>query len=73
MRRFPQDIQDFGNLFVTLQERRHEADYEPTVRFTRSEVLSDIDLAESTMGKLSSSPVADRRAFSAYVLLKLRL
>lgn len=41
-----QDTRDFAGIFQALQDARHRADYDPTVRFLPSEVASRIDAAE---------------------------
>jgi hypothetical protein len=35
---FPDEIVRFGNAFVRLQKERHDADYDPAIRFTKPEV-----------------------------------
>jgi hypothetical protein len=72
MRRFPQQIQDFAYAFVDLQERRHDADYDPSVKLTKSEVASSLELAEAAINGLKGVPLRDRRAFAAHVLFKKR-
>jgi len=69
---FPKEIQDFANAFVSMQEKRHEADYNPGARFTKSTVESDIILVEQAINDFKLAKKADRRAFCAYVLLKKR-
>ena len=69
---FPQPIQDFANTFVTLQEKRHKADYDPQARSKKSEVLIDINLTEKAMDAFQQVPVADRRAFAAFVIFRSR-
>jgi uncharacterized protein (UPF0332 family) len=70
--RLPKPIEVFANLFVTMQIKRNEADYDPTVRYTRSEVLQDIATVESVIAAFMAQPKRERQAFSAYVLLKSR-
>jgi hypothetical protein len=70
--RFPQEIQDFANTFVALQEKRHKADYDPLAQFLKSEVLVDIDLASKAMDGFGGAPIKDRRAFAAFVIFKER-
>jgi hypothetical protein len=41
-----QDTRDFAGIFPSLQDIRHLADYDPTVRFLPSDVVSLIDSAE---------------------------
>lgn len=72
MGRFPQAIQDFGNLFVDLQAERHKADYDPHYRCKRSDVAASIAGAESAIRALSAARIRDRRALAAWVLLKDR-
>ena len=38
--KFPQGIEDFAHAFVSLQEKRHLADYDPSAKFTKLEVKS---------------------------------
>jgi hypothetical protein len=70
--RFPQEIQDFANMFVTMQEKRHKADYDPNEKAFKSAVLLDIAQAEIVMEGFTSAPIKDRRAFAALVLFKPR-
>lgn len=72
MAKFPNEIQDFANTFVALQVKRHKADYDPDERCYKSQVLIDIADAEEAIRKFQSAPLKDRRAFSAFVLLKSR-
>lgn len=68
--KFPQAIEDFANLFVAMQEKRHNADYDPYIKLTKSEVKLDISTAELAISDFGLVPIKDRRAFSAYVLFK---
>lgn len=70
--RFPQEIQDFANAFVSMQEKRHKADYDPHEKAFKSAVLVDIDIVEDVIANYDSAPLKDRRAFAAYVLFKSR-
>ena len=70
--RFPKPIEDFGNVFLTLQKKRHSADYDPFVRLTRSDVLQDIATAEQAIRGFSAAALKDRRAFCTLVLFKKR-
>lgn len=38
LRKFPKAIEDFANAFVTLQEKRHNSDYNPLATFSKSTV-----------------------------------
>lgn len=70
--KFPQEIQDFANLFITMQAKRHAADYEPNTKAYKSSVLLDIGAVESVIGGFQNAPIKHRRAFAAWVLFKLR-
>jgi len=72
MRLFPQQIQDFAIAFVTMQAKRHKADYDPHARFQKSAVSLDVDQAETAIADFQAASVSDRRTFAAYVLLKNR-
>ena len=40
-------MRDFATAFATLQEARHFADYDPSIRFTLSNAVDFIDKAEA--------------------------
>jgi hypothetical protein len=71
-RGFPSEIGSFADAFIQLQEARHEADYNPTSKFTRSEVMALIELSEAGIHSLRQADAPHRRAFVAWVLLKRR-
>ena len=70
IKRFPKDIEDFANTFVSLQEKRHLADYDPFSQFTKLEVNSDIAATRDAIERFKSVPIKDRRAFAVFVLFK---
>lgn len=72
MCKFPKDIEDFGNCFVELQFERHKADYDPNARFTRTEILTSIDSAESAIRAFGKTRIKDRRAFAAWTSMPTR-
>ena len=51
---FPKKIQDFANMFVTMQEKRHKADYDPNAKAKKSQVSTDIDLVEAAIEDFES-------------------
>jgi uncharacterized protein (UPF0332 family) len=67
---FPKKIQDFASMFVTMQEKRHKADYDPSARTRKSQVSSDIDLVETAIREFETVPPKDRRAFAALLIFK---
>jgi hypothetical protein len=58
--------------FVTLQQKRHDADYDPHFRILRSEAIDLIDQAELAIGNLLASSKRDRREFAVSLLMKKR-
>ena len=68
---FPRQIQDFAGTFVTLQAKRHLADYDPREVFYKSEVQLQINVAIAIDG-FERAPLKDRRAFAALVMFKTR-
>lgn len=71
IKKFPKAIEDFANAFVTLQKKRHEADYNPLAQFSKSTVQADIALAEQAIRAFKAEKTADRRALCAWVLFKV--
>lgn len=72
MIRFPAEIQDFGKLFIYMQELRNLADYAPRATFSRSSVMENIDRAEEAVAKLFSVDSSQRRSFAIYLLFRSR-
>jgi hypothetical protein len=69
---FPKEIQDFANMFVQMQEKRHRADYDPDERLLKSAVVNDLAGVEAAIDDFHRAPISDRRAFAALVLFKKR-
>lgn len=72
MGKFPKDIEDFANAFVSLQIKRHSADYDPNSLFSLTDALTVTDEAEAVIRSFRRVSKKDRSAFSAWVLLKHR-
>jgi len=70
--RFPPEIAQFANIFISMQEQRHTADYDPIARFTRAEVIAMIDGVEQAISDYRRATRADKLAFAVLVLLKRR-
>ncbi|MGI8397817.1 hypothetical protein ACRYWZ_15700 [Agrobacterium deltaense] len=70
LQKFPAEIQDFANQFYSMQIKRHNADYDPYERFTKSAVLADIAIAESVITEFEKVADVHRRAFAALVLFQ---
>ena len=73
-RRFPSEIQEFAGMFITMQAKRHKADYDPypDIQFTKSDALNDISKAEEAIVKFGNTSRSDRCAFAIYLLLDIR-
>ena len=70
---FPREIGDFAETFISLQRRRHLADYDPDFPFSKSEVIEDIEQVQSVIARFSGAPRDHLRAFSIHVLMKARV
>ena len=66
--KFPAEIQDFAHEFVSMQKKRHNADYDPYYRVSKSEVLTDLAKITNVIDTFSATDVINKRAFAAYVL-----
>ncbi len=66
---FPQELLDFADAFVMLQQERHTADYDPHSKYNRAQTIALIRLAEDTIKAFTHSPVFDRRAFAVWTML----
>lgn len=65
-------VKDFGVAFITLQEQRLAADYDPSASFTRNEGLAAVDQATIAASRLMTTSSDNLRALATYVLLKSR-
>ncbi len=72
MRGFAPEIQIFGKAFVQTQRLRHAADYDPDARFSRHQVNLLIDEVKMVISGFNIAERRQRRAFSIYVLFRLR-
>ena len=73
IRRFPVEIQEFGERFVDLQRMRHDADYDPDASYTRLDALRLIDVADSAIWDFERADAVDKRAFAVYVMFRSRI
>ena len=72
MAKFPQGIQDFANMFLSMQKKRHDADYNPQAKAFKTAVLADIAAAEAVIKAFHAAPPKDRRAFAVWILIPPR-
>lgn len=69
---FPNTIKSCADAFVALQQKRHDADYDPDYRVLSAHARDAIKQAENAIRDLKSAPRRDRRAFAVQILLKKR-
>ncbi|MEJ0026899.1 MAG: hypothetical protein WDN01_12805 [Rhizomicrobium sp.] len=69
---FGQELRDFANTFVQLQELRHQSDYDPDYRLTKALAQQCIDDASKAMADLNSAGDQERNKFLAYILFDIR-
>ena len=66
---FPQAVRDFATTFRPLMEARHDADYNPAVKFKRAEVLIILEDAKNAARGLRELDGRQKTAFAVYALL----
>lgn len=54
--------------FVTLQERRHTADYDPSAVFTRASVILEVDRARAAFTDWQNIAVGPQRSFFLFLV-----
>ena len=69
---FPEEIQAFATNFVKLQEKRHEADYDPASKYMLNDVELCLETAKLDIARMGEVSIKDRRAFAAWVTVKDR-
>ena len=62
----------FADTFVPLQQLRHVADYDPTIKLSRSDVVDLIDDAEQALHAFASIPRDEMTDLIAYMLVGAR-
>jgi hypothetical protein len=72
LNKFPPEIALFGTVFVSMQSKRHAADYDPYERFYKSAVLNDKLTVETAIAGLEACSEKDKRAFASWVAIKSR-
>jgi hypothetical protein len=73
MKEFPLEIQQFANIFCTVQEERIQADYNPQFAGRAPGIIILGALAVRTaMLSLNSVAAVDRRKFAIYLLIRSR-
>ena len=72
LRAFPMEIRRFAEMFVDLQEARHEADYALEGEYSKPDVLAIINRAGDAINEFEQAGVRHRRGFAVHVLFKRR-
>jgi uncharacterized protein (UPF0332 family) len=62
------DLILFTDYFPRLQELRHQADYDPNVRFKQGDVLSTVNDAEQALAALQRASKAEQHDFATLAL-----
>ena len=68
--KLPVAIADFASRFIEMQRKRRTADYDPSAKFYKSDVISDIEAAEIIIDSFINTPAKDKRAFASWVLFR---
>ena len=69
---FPDEVRQFGQTFAELQGKRHLADYDPDHRLGKSEVIADVNDAQTAMDRFLAALASVRRDFAIHMLTKVR-
>lgn len=69
---FPQELKDFSEAFIQLQDARQLADYDPMVRPTKADALFYVSLAEYSTEAMNGVSLLAKKAFATWVLISSR-
>lgn len=69
---FGANIQAFASAFIELQEKRHAADYDPSIRVKTSDALLALSTARSAVRRFTGANATRRKAFLSLVLFAPR-
>lgn len=69
---FGVEIRAFARGTLELQERRHSADYDPSIRFSTSDATLVIDLARTSLDQFNAASADARNAFLSLLLFRPR-
>jgi hypothetical protein len=69
---FDLHIRTFADALLDLQESRHDADYNPSVRVRRSDARLAVSTARKALDRLRTAARSSRDAFLALLLFKAR-
>jgi ATP phosphoribosyltransferase regulatory subunit HisZ len=69
---FGQEIKEFADTLVGMQEKRHTADYDPSFRAKRSDAEIAVRQSRAAVSRLQNAPVGEREAFLFLLLFRPR-
>ena len=69
---FPPGIRFFAGNFISLQEQRHTADYDPDLTLSVDDARTYINEAKQAIDALAAASEKDRHDFAAWVALRHR-
>ena len=69
---FSVEIRDFASRFVSMQQQRHRADYDPVATFYKSDVRRLVIDSRAVLEEFERADRRERRAFAALVLFRRR-
>lgn len=67
---FCEEVQNFSKHFSAMRNKRRQADYEPLSRFSRSNVLNDIERTQAVVSAFRAADQQQRIRFAFFVSLK---
>jgi uncharacterized protein (UPF0332 family) len=69
---FDKEIRAFANTFVSLQELRHRADYDPNYKVGKARAQQHVENAVQAIQNLDAAEDSQRHQFLAYIVCGLR-
>lgn len=69
---FPPGIRHFAAELAEMQALRHEADYDPSASFSKSDVREYLGIAGNILETVQAASPAEKRALAIHVLFKER-
>jgi hypothetical protein len=69
---FASTVQSFAAAALELQEKRHAADYDPSIRINRANAKLAVDTARTALERFQAAPAAHRRAFLSLLVFRPR-
>jgi hypothetical protein len=63
----PPAVRSFANQFVSMKNKREEADYEPLAKFKISDVRNNINAVETALQQFDECDLSTRQAFATFV------